>query len=104
MPTIKAFEEGAGIHPALAICAIFSEFFGAIGLIFGALTRIAAFGVATTMIVASTQHFKDLNLSLPQTYKDVTYPLLIAIMALVLLVNGGGKISIDQLFKRNKAT
>lgn len=102
MPTIKAFEEG-GFHPALAICAIFAEFFGSLGLILGALTRVAAFGVATTMIVASTQHFKDLNLTLPQTYKDVTYPLLIAAIALVLLINGGGKISIDQLFRKGKS-
>lgn len=105
MPTIKAFEEGTGFHPALAICAIFSEFFGSLGLIFGALTRFAAFGVATTMFVAASVHVKDLNLMMHQTYKDFTYPLLIGLMAFVLMMSGGGKYSIDQLFKRKvKAT
>src|ERR1700730_2566140 len=39
--------------PALfAFLAIVAEFFGGLGLILGFLTRIAAFGIATNMVVA----------------------------------------------------
>jgi len=36
----------------LAFLAIAAEFFGGLGLIFGLLTRIAAFGIFTNMLVA----------------------------------------------------
>src|SRR5947209_14299175 len=43
-----------GLHiPAVfAFLAIAAEFFGGLALIFGAMTRVAAFGIAVTMLVA----------------------------------------------------
>jgi len=48
----------AHIPAPLAFLAIAAEFFGGIGLIFGFLTRIAAFGIGVNMLVAIlTVHF-----------------------------------------------
>src|ERR1700691_3272936 len=41
-----------GIPAPLAFLAICAEFFGGLGLIFGLLTRIAAFGIMVNMLVA----------------------------------------------------
>src|SRR6266550_4436127 len=47
------FLTGAMHIPApLAFLAIAAEFFGGLGLMLGFLTRIAAFGIAATMVVA----------------------------------------------------
>src|SRR5437868_14742534 len=43
---------GMHIPAPLAFLAIAAEFFGGLGLIFGLLTRIAAFGIAANMVVA----------------------------------------------------
>src|ERR1700741_708255 len=40
------------IPAVFAFLAIAAEFFGGLGLIFGVLTRVAAFGIACNMIVA----------------------------------------------------
>jgi len=50
--TMESFTQQMGIPAPLAFLALFAEFFGALGLIFGFLTRPAAFGVFATMLVA----------------------------------------------------
>src|SRR5579859_2953626 len=50
--TMGFFTGTLHIPEVFAFLAIASEFFGGIGLIAGFLTRIAAFGIATTMLVA----------------------------------------------------
>src|SRR5665213_3061469 len=50
-PTMGFFEQ-MGIPAALAFLAIAAEFFGGLGLLFGFLGRIAAFGVMVNMVVA----------------------------------------------------
>lgn len=99
--TISMFEQGMGIPPPLAICAIFAEFFGALGLVFGFLSRIAAFGAMTTMLVATYVHTKDFTILDPAKVKDLTYPLLMAAIFAAILIAGAGKISVDaQLGKK----
>src|SRR4051812_28908058 len=49
--TMAGFTNGH-IPAAFAFLAIAAEFFGSIGLIFGVLTRVAAFGIAVNMLVA----------------------------------------------------
>lgn len=51
--TLDQFDKEMGIPAPLAVLAIAAELFGSIGLIVGCLTRIAAFGIACTMIVAA---------------------------------------------------
>src|SRR5713226_3545854 len=51
--TLEQFNKEMGIPTPLAVLAMAAEFLGSIGLIVGCLTRIAAFGIACTMIVAA---------------------------------------------------
>ena len=46
------FFTDSGIPAVLALLAIVAEFLGPFGLVFGLLTRIAAFGIACVMGVA----------------------------------------------------
>ena|ERR1700733_573570 len=50
--TMSLFTGTMHIPAPFAFLAIAAEFFGALGLILGVLTRIAAFGIAATMVVA----------------------------------------------------
>jgi putative oxidoreductase len=81
----------------LAICA---EFLGGIGLIVGALGRIAAFGIATNMLVAIVMvhsHFGlFMNWSGQQKGEGFEYHLLAIAIALVLMARGSGGFSVDR--------
>jgi len=50
--TMTMFTQSLGIPAVLAAIAILAEFLGSLGLIFGLLSRIAAFGIAMVMVVA----------------------------------------------------
>jgi putative oxidoreductase len=81
----------------LAICA---EFLGGMGLIVGALTRIAAFGIATNMVVAILMvhsHFGFfMNWTGQQKGEGFEYHLLAIAIAVVLMARGGGALSVDR--------
>jgi putative oxidoreductase len=81
----------------LAICA---EFLGGIGLIVGALGRIAAFGIACNMLVAIVMvhsHFGlFMNWSGQQKGEGFEYHLLAIAIALVLMARGSGSFSVDR--------
>jgi putative oxidoreductase len=81
----------------LAICA---EFLGGIGLIVGALGRIAAFGIAANMLVAIVMvhsHFGFfMNWSGQQKGEGFEYHLLAIAIALVLMARGSGCFSVDR--------
>ena len=81
----------------LAICA---EFLGGIGLILGALGRIAAFSIATNMLVAIVMvhsHFGlFMNWSGQQKGEGFEYHLLAIVIALVLMARGSGCFSVDR--------
>jgi putative oxidoreductase len=49
--TMKYFTD-SGIPTGFALLAIAAEFLGPLGLAFGLLTRVAAFGIACVMLVA----------------------------------------------------
>src|SRR5277367_6959405 len=50
--TMNFFTQQMHIPAPLAFLAIAAEFAGSIGLIIGCLSRVAAFGIATNMVVA----------------------------------------------------
>jgi putative oxidoreductase len=81
----------------LAICA---EFLGGIGLIVGALTRIAAFGIATNMVVAVLMVHSQvgffMNWTGQQKGEGFEYHLLAIAVAIVLMARGSGSFSVDQ--------
>jgi putative oxidoreductase len=89
-----------------AILAIAAEFLGPIGLFFGFLTRIAAFGIAVEMAVAiPLAHLKFgffMNWFGQKAGEGFEYHLLMIGMAIALIIAGGGLWSVDRaLTKRN---
>lgn len=87
--------------PALfAFLAIAAEFAGAIGLIVGLGTRVAAFGIAAVMAVAITMHAQYgffMNWFGNQKGEGIEYHLLALAIALALILRGGGKWSADAV-------
>jgi putative oxidoreductase len=86
--------------PALfAFLAIAAEFAGSIGLILGLGTRIAALGIASTMVVAiATVHAQFgffMNWSGAQKGEGFEYHILAIAIAVALIIRGGGLLSAD---------
>jgi len=81
----------------LAICA---EFLGGIGLILGALGRIAAFGIACNMLVAVLMVHHQFGLFMnwtgQQKGEGFEYHLLVLAIAAVLMIRGSGAASVDR--------
>jgi len=98
--TMDMFTNKMGIPAALAFLVIMTEFFGSLGLIVGFLTRVAAFGVFCIMVVAIAMvHWQNgffMNWSGKQAGEGVEYHLLAIGIALVLMIYGAGKGSVDQ--------
>ena len=88
--------------PAIfAFLAIAAEFFGGLGLIFGFLTRIAAVGVLSNMIVAivlvHSQFGFFMNWTGTQKGEGYEYHLVILAVTVLLIIRGGGAVSLDRL-------
>jgi putative oxidoreductase len=86
------------IPAVFAFLAIAAEFAGALGLIVGLGTRVAAFGIASVMAVAITMHAQYgffMNWTGAQKGEGVEYHLLALAIAIVLIIRGGGKFSAD---------
>jgi putative oxidoreductase len=98
--TMAYFTGPAHIPPVLAFLAIAAEFFGGLGLIFGFLTRIAAFGISVNMLVAiATVHSASgffMNWSGTQKGEGFEYHLLVLAMTVFLMIRGGGAFSLDR--------
>ncbi|MDQ6630417.1 MAG: DoxX family protein, partial [Verrucomicrobiota bacterium] len=88
----------------LAFLAILAEFGGPIALACGLLTRVAAFGLGVVMVVAiSLVHFKNgffMNWSGKQSGEGFEYHLLAIAICLALMIQGGGKASLDSWIYR----
>ena len=88
--------------PALfAFLAICAEFFGGLGLIFGFLTRIAALGVFSNMIVAIAMVHRQfgffMNWTGAQKGEGFEYHLLVLAVTTFLMIRGAGAASIDRM-------
>ena len=94
------FTEKMGIPTFLAFLVIMTESLGSLGLIVGFLTRVAAFGVFCIMVVAIAMvHLPNgffMNWSGKQPGEGFEYHLLAIGIALVLMIYGAGKGSVDQ--------
>ena len=101
--TMGAFTSGMHIPAALAFLAIAAEFFGSLGLIFGLLTRIAAFGIFCNMVVAIlTVHLPNgffMNWMGTQKGEGYEYHLLVLAITAFLMIRGAGAASLDRLLQ-----
>src|SRR5580692_12446380 len=88
------------IPAPLAFLAICAEFFGGMGLIIGFLTRIAAFGIATNMVVAiATVHHAFgffMNWNGNQKGEGFEFHLLVLAITIFLMIRGAGAFSVDR--------
>ncbi|WP_437937894.1 DoxX family protein [Sorangium sp. So ce341] len=89
-----------GIPAPFVGLAIAAEFLGAIGLITGTLSRVAAFGIAMTMLVAVVMvHASNgffMNWLGSQKGEGFEYHLLAIGLAAVVMAKGAGRWSIDR--------
>jgi putative oxidoreductase len=104
--TMGYFTGTAHIPAVLAFLAIAAEFFGGMGLIFGFLTRIAAFGISVNMLVAiATVHGAAgffMNWTGTQKGEGFEYHLLVLAMTAFLMIRGGGAFSLDRAITRSR--
>lgn len=105
--TMNFFTQSMHIPAPLAFLAITAEFAGSIGLIVGCLSRIAAFGIATNMVVAIlTVHAANgffMNWYGTQKGEGFEYHLLAIGLALIVMVYGAGAVSLDALISKRPA-
>jgi putative oxidoreductase len=92
------FDDKLGLHPGIVFAALagFVEFFGGLALVFGLLTRAAAFGVAVLMGVAIIS--VHLSNGFFWTSDGFEYPLFWGLIAVAIAINGGGRYSLDHKF------
>ena len=98
--TMGFFTGKLGIPALFAFLAIIAESLGAIGLIVGLGTRVAAFGISITIAVAAMMlHVQNgffMNWFGSQTGEGIEYHLLVIGMGAALMIAGGGKWSLDR--------
>ena len=96
------------IPAPFAFLAIAAEFFGGLGLIFGLLTRIAAFGIFCNMIVAVALVHHNfgffMNWTGAQKGEGYEYHLLTIAVATFLMIRGAGAASVDGLLYSSLAS
>jgi putative oxidoreductase len=102
--TMGFFTETLHIPALFAFLAIAAEFAGSIALIVGLGTRVAALGIASTMVVAiamvHAQFGFFMNWAGVQKGEGYEYHLLAIGIALALMLCGGGKWSLDAAISR----
>ena len=98
--TMGFFTQMMHIPAPFAFLAICAEFLGGLGLILGALGRIAAFGIACNMVVAVLMVHGHvgffMNWSGQQKGEGFEYHLLAIAIAVVLMARGSGAFSVDR--------
>ena len=98
--TMTFFQNSLHVPAAIAFLAIAAEFFGAMGLVSGFLTRIAAFGIAVNMLVAifavAGPNGFFMNWNGKQSGEGIEYHILVLGITLALMLRGGGALSVDR--------
>jgi putative oxidoreductase len=105
--TMSSFTDKMHIPALFAFLAIAAEFAGSLGLIFGFLTRLAAFGIAVNMVVAVAMfHHANgffLNWAGNQKGEGIEYHILAIGLALLVMITGAGKASINRMLAKREA-
>jgi putative oxidoreductase len=102
--TMGFFTDTMHLPAPLALLVIVAESIGAIGLVLGAGTRLAALGIAAVMLGAIvTTHLPNglfMNWFGNQQGEGFEFHLLALALALPLVVRGGGLASLDRVLAR----
>ena len=103
--TMTYFTQTAGLPWIIAFLIIMGESLGSLGLIVGFFTRLSALGLICIMVGAiTTVHIPNgffMNWFGKQAGEGFEYHLLVIGMSIPLLINGGGKYSVDVLINKN---
>jgi putative oxidoreductase len=98
--TLAAFTDKMHIPFIFALLCVIAEFLGAIALIIGFFTRLAALGIAIVMLVAiymvHAQNGFFMNWYGSQKGEGIEYHLLAIGIAIALIIKGAGSFSIDK--------
>ncbi len=92
-----------GIPIPIGLFGLFIEFFGFIALFFGFLTRPFALGLAFFVGIAMIKSHAGHGFFLarkPGEHNGIEYTLALFVIAMALVVGGGGALSIDGLLSR----
>jgi putative oxidoreductase len=104
--TMQNFTHGLGLPAWLVFLVIMAEFFGALGMILGLFSRIAAFSILADMIGAAllVNRHSGFFMNWSGTHKGegIEYHLLMGAMSLTIMIWGGGAFSIDRVLSGNK--
>lgn len=96
----------AGLPSPLAVLVILIESVGALLVLAGFLTRLAAFAILAQFIgIMVKMHLANgffMNWSGSQKGEGIEFFILILGLALILLITGGGLASVDAALTRNK--
>ncbi len=97
--TLKFFNDVFHISTPLALLAFAAEFLAPLALLAGFGSRLAALSIAITMIVAMKFHLMNgffMNWFGNQKGEGIEYHLLVIGLALVIVIQGGGRCSVDR--------
>ena len=99
--TMRTMHDFLGLSPPLAFAAVATEFFGGVGLIVGLLSRVAAVGIAVTMLSAIVMVHGRNGLFMDwfgaRKNHGYEYHLLAIALALVVVAKGSGALSLDRI-------
>ncbi|HJT86204.1 MAG TPA: DoxX family protein [Bryobacteraceae bacterium] len=101
VPATMRYFDGLSVPHFFAWLAIIAEFCGGLGLMIGLLSRIAAFGVGCTMVVAvflrhlPYGYLMNWHGALPYGTEGYEYHTLAVAMALAVMISGAGAFSVD---------
>jgi putative oxidoreductase len=99
--TLTFFQDTMGIPPVLTMLVMFTELASATGFLTGFLTRVAAAGLLSIMVVAPfANHLYPrffMNWTGTRGGEGYEYHLLAIALLLVLIARGGGAFSLDRL-------
>lgn len=101
--TMQVFTGMMHFPAFFAACAILAEFVGGILLIIGFLSRLAALAIAINMMVAILKVHLHNGLLGGAQGPGFEYPLALLALCVLIIMKGGGALSIDRLIARDSA-